>query len=394
MTLRSLELFHVAVPLRKAIKHASHERTTSDNLIVRAALSDGAVGFGEGVPREYVTGETIQTAFDTLKRFDAAQAIGSPKNFEEAVNRLKNLTLPEIEQDTRGMFGNAARCALELALLDAFGRSFGRSVADAVRILGEGEEILNDRSSPVRYSGAITAESVQKERVSAWKMKIYGFHQVKIKVGVTGQNDFERLKRLRAILGRNMDIRIDANEAWKIEELVDRVLPLLPFRPSALEQPVPHEEIDEIAPLRAKLGVPIMLDESLCGLPDARRAIERKTADIFNVRLSKCGGIVPSLAMIGLAKRAGLDVQLGCHPGETGLLSAAGRHVACQLKNLRYLEGSYDRHVLAENLTVEDPTFRYGGRAKPIEGHGLGVSVNRKALDAMTVAREEVDFGG
>ena len=75
MTLRSLELFHVAVPLRKAIKHASHERTTSDNLIVRAELHDGSVGFGEGVPRDYVTGETIATAFAMLKKFDASRAI-------------------------------------------------------------------------------------------------------------------------------------------------------------------------------------------------------------------------------------------------------------------------------------------------------------------------------
>ena len=74
--------------------------------------------------------------------------------------------------------------------------------------------------------------------------------------------------------------------------------------------------------------MPVMLDESLCGYPDAVRAVERRTADLLNVRLSKCGGIVPSLRIMALARRSGLGVQLGCHPGETGLLSAAGRHVA------------------------------------------------------------------
>ena len=71
-----------------------------------------------------------------------------------------------------------------------------------------------------------------------------------------------------------------------------------------------------------------MLDESLCGFPDAQAALARRTADLLNVRLSKCGGILPSLRIIGLAQRSGLGVQLGCHPGETALLSAAGRHVA------------------------------------------------------------------
>jgi muconate cycloisomerase len=188
-----------------------------------------------------------------------------------------------------------------------------------------------------------------------------------------------------------MDLRLDANEAWRAGELVERVRPLLPYHPSALEQPVPHAEVDSLAELRPRLGVPVMLDESLCGLPDALRAIadhsacrRARTADLFNVRLSKCGGIVPSLRIIGLAQRSAIGVQLGCHPGETGLLSAAGRHCAAIVRDLRYVEGSYDRHVLAENLTLEDITFRYGGWAPPLAGPGLGVHVNPEALERMT----------
>jgi L-alanine-DL-glutamate epimerase-like enolase superfamily enzyme len=155
---------------------------------------------------------------------------------------------------------------------------------------------------------------------------------------------------------------------------------------------VPHAESDALADLRLRLGVPVMLDESLCGYPDATRAVERKTADLLNVRLSKCGGIVPSLRIIGLAGRSGLGVQLGCHPGETGLLSAAGRHVASNLRGLRYVEGSYDRHVLSANLTVEDPTFGYGGRARPLDGPGLGVTVDPEALERMTVTHREIRY--
>src|SRR4051812_45275185 len=57
MGLRAIELFHVAVPLKKPIRHASHERRSSDNLVVRATLDEGHQGYGEGVPRDYVTGE-------------------------------------------------------------------------------------------------------------------------------------------------------------------------------------------------------------------------------------------------------------------------------------------------------------------------------------------------
>ncbi len=392
MTISRMTLLKIAVPLKKVVKHASFERSVSENLIVRIELANGITGYGEGVPRSYVTGETIESAFAALERPDLAAAIGRPASFAEVVRRLEALTLSEIESDPRGMFGNAARCALELALLDAYGRQFGESAGRAVDLVAI--ENLRRFSTPrgVRYSGAITAESSRAERISALKMRIYGFHQVKLKVGTAGQDDARRLKKMRWLLGRRMDIRLDANEAWKASELIDRVAPLRPFGPTALEQPVAHAEVMSLSHLRPQLGIPVMLDESLCGFPDAVSALDHCTADILNVRISKCGGIIPSLRIIAFAQRHGLGLQLGCHPGETSLLSAAGRHVASRVSGLRYVEGSYDRHILGENLTREDLTFGYGGRARPIDKPGLGVEVDTGALEGLTVARREVRY--
>jgi L-alanine-DL-glutamate epimerase-like enolase superfamily enzyme len=223
--------------------------------------------------------------------------------------------------------------------------------------------------------------------------RVFGFKHVKVKVGVTGQDDPARLAHLRRILGDRIDIRLDANEAWPAAVVIERVRPLLAARPSALEQPVPHAEVDALTAIRPRLGVPVMLDESLCGYPDALRAIERQTADLFNVRLSKCGGIGPTLRIVALAQRSGIGLQLGCHPGETGLLSAAGRHVASLVPDLRWVEGSYDKHVLGENLTTRDLFFYPLGFAPPLRGPGLGVGVDSEALQRMTIRHQEVRFG-
>ncbi len=392
MSISSLKLFKVAVPLKKVVRHASFERSVSENLVVRVKLADGVMGYGEGVPRSYVTGETLESAFAALESHDWAKTIGRPGSFAQLVERLQALTLDEIESDPRGMYGNAARCALEMAIVDAYGRRFGESVGRVVDLATV--EGLRRFSSPrgVRYSGAITAESPRAERISALKIRIYGFHQVKIKVGSKGQDDARRLGKMRRFLGRRIDVRLDANEAWPAAELMERVEPLRRFGPTALEQPVPHAEVLELAELRPRLGIPVMLDESLCGWPDALAAVEHGTADLLNVRLSKCGGIIPSLRIIGLAQRSGLGVQLGCHPGETSLLSAAGRQVASRIDGLRYVEGSYDGHILAKNLTQHDLTFGYGGRARPLKGPGLGVEVDPAALDAMTLLSREVFY--
>jgi muconate cycloisomerase len=393
MSISKLTLYKVAVPLKRVIRHASFARSESENLIVKVTLADGTSGYGEGVPRSYVTGETVESTFSDLESGDWARLVGRPSSYTQVIEGLESLTLPRIESDPRGMTGNAARCALELAILDAYGRHFGASLGRAVELARlEGLERF-PKVRGVRYSGAITAESDRGERWSAWKMRIYGFSQVKIKVGTQGQDDPARLARFRRILGSRMDIRLDANEAWHAADLLERVGPLKPFAPSALEQPVSHAEVGALADLRPRLGVPVMLDESLCGYPDAVAAVKSRTADFLNVRLSKCGGILPSLRIIALAQRSGLGVQLGCHPGETPLLSAAGRHVAARVSGLRFVEGSYDRHILKANLSTRDITFGYGGRARPLNGPGLGVELDEATLESMTVERREICYG-
>ncbi len=168
-----------------------------------------------------MTGETIESTFASLARLDLPHILDEPPDLAGLVRRLEGWTMPETEADPRGMAGNSARCALEMALLDAYARREGKTVGEAVRMVESSRDLLTPAPTPVRYSGAITAEDPKKEVISAWKMWIYGFHQVKVKVGVAGQDDPARLAKLRRILGRKMDIRIDANEAWSADEVVD-----------------------------------------------------------------------------------------------------------------------------------------------------------------------------
>jgi L-alanine-DL-glutamate epimerase-like enolase superfamily enzyme len=138
------------------------------------------------------------------------------------------------------------------------------------------------------------------------------------------------------------------------------------------------------------VGVPIMLDESLCSQVDAERALEQGTCDLYNLRLSKCGGFIPTLRLAQFAVKHGLGYQLGCQVGETALLSAAGRQFATSVANLRYVEGSYDRHLVRETLAKEDITFRWGGWAPALDGAGLGVHVDNESLERTVVRRESL----
>jgi L-alanine-DL-glutamate epimerase-like enolase superfamily enzyme len=380
-----LTAWQARIPLKKTIRHASHARSDTDNIIVRCVLADGTTGYGEGVPRAYVTGETIASSLALLAKSDVPAQLEEVDDFTRAVALAEGLRLARIPGDDRGCQGNATRCALELALLDAFGKHFGQPLSEVTRIVAAD---LYEPRSAVRYSGAITSARGMKARWAAWKMWIYGFRQLKVKVGMAGHDDVKRLGSIRRRVGRRMDLRVDANEAWSPAEAYQRILELKPFRISAVEQPVPHAQVNELAAIRREVGVPIMLDESLCGMVDALRASERQTCDLFNLRLSKCGGFIPSLRLAQFARQHGLGYQLGCQVGETTILSAAGRHFASSVRDIRYVEGSYDRHLVTEALGTRDITFGWGGWAPALPGPGLGVAIDESALERVGVRKE------
>ena len=388
MRVAELQAYHVRIPLRKPFTHASHTRTSTDNVVIRCALEDGTVGFGEGVPREYVTGETIDSALGLLGRSDLKTQLESCSDFHAAVALAERVKLKKIAGDDRGCQGNAARCAVELALLDAYGRRYGLPVSAVVNLIAP--DLLEPKPW-VQYSAAITTGSLGfKLRALSFGIWLTGFRHIKVKVGIEGHNDAKRLSIIRKRAGRNMNIRVDANEAWSRAVVAERMWALKPFDISAVEQPVPHEEIDCLLKVRQQTGMAVMLDESLCSLVDAQRAVEGQLCDFFNIRLSKCGGFIPSLRLAQYAAKHGLGYQLGCQIGETALLSAAGRHFASGVRGLFAVEGSYDRHLVREALGTHDLTFSRGGWARALTEPGLGVNVDLAALERVTIRSQSI----
>jgi muconate cycloisomerase len=387
MRIRRLTAHVVRLPLKRTFRHASATRQESENVLLQCELADGSAGWGEGVPRRYVTGETAAGCLAQLAATPLAEQLSADCNSWPHVIRLCESFAPAIDRDDpRGCYGNALRCAVELSILDAFGRLFGEPLS-AVASHFEPAKSIRSKQSVVQYSAVIDAGTDGLRRKSLVR-RLYGFKHCKVKVGVAGDDDVSRLRTIRRWIGPRVDLRLDANEAWPASELRSKVAPLQQFGISCVEQPVPHADVFALAEIREQIGVPIMLDESLTGEADAQAAIAGRICDLFNIRLSKCGGFLASLRLAALAHSAGLGYQLGCHPGESGILSAAGRHWTCSVAGIRYLEGSYDRHLLQRLLTNEDVTFGYAGCARAISRPGLGVTIDDSVLQKVALSRQ------
>jgi len=378
MRLVRLEVLEVRFPFRTAFGHASASRVSSTNVLVRVWTDQGTTGLGECVPRDYVTGETPAGAMACIETRLGPAVLGRKVECFEETPRLLGEALPP--EDGAAPEG-AARCAVELAVLDAAGRAFGRSVGE---LLGPS---VRDR---VAYSGVLPLLPPPLLVLAALAHRAYGITTIKLKVGRSLRRDLRNLKLLRAVLGPRADLRVDANCAWHADQAIEAIRAMRPYRLGAVEQPVPKDDFDGLKKVSRAVETPIMADESLCTLEDARRLADERAVGMFNIRISKCGGLLPARQMAEIAGRAGLACQLGAHPGESAVLSAAGRHFAARTANLRYVEGSAGMLLLKRDIAAQRVVPGRGGYAPMFRGPGLGIRIDEARLEPLITARRRV----
>ena len=346
------------------MSHSLAKNTATANIVLELTDEAGRLGYGEGVPRDYVTGEEVEGSLAALRGELGPLVLGSRLEPEQALGWLEGAAGAQALDACP-----AAACALETALLDLAGQRLGRPVSAL---------LAGDRPQAVTYSAVVPLLPPRALPAILGQVKALGLRQVKVKVERRGAA--ELVGRVRHALGSGARLRVDANGAWSPQEAVAAITALAELGVEAVEQPVPAGDPEAMARVRAAVEPLLIADESLCSRSDAEALIARRAVDCFNLRLSKCGGPARTLGLLAQARRAGLKCMLGCQVGELGLLSALGRHFASVHPELIYLEGSLTGFFLERDLITSDLTFGPGGRAPALDGPGLGVRVEPGAL--------------
>ena len=373
--IETLEILPLRIPFTQAFVHSRTSRSQSDSVIVRLRGRDGLTGYGEALPRAYVTGEDVPRMVEALRSKLGPRAM--QLNFDSGT-----AALAQIRSLIDGWSGaqpsspdvvawNATSCALELALLDwAFKRS-GESISNW----------LAPSRGHVVYTGVIDATDPETAGEMAALYARARFGALKVKVGV--DDDLRRLEAVRKAAGDRTEIRVDANGAWTASEAILALERLKAFDISAVEQPVSAPDLDGMLRVRQETGITVIADESLVTPDDAAILIRMEACDAFNIRVSKCGGLLASKHIAQMGLDSGIQVQVGAQVGETSLLAAAGRHLAAHLPGVQYVEGSFGIHLLTEDISPDPVMFGYEGRGDLLWGEGLGVEVDDEALERL-----------
>ncbi|HUS55701.1 MAG TPA: enolase C-terminal domain-like protein [Thermohalobaculum sp.] len=365
MTAVQLRLMTFPARFRMRFTHGSATRSETEN-VVCIAHAGGLTGYGEGCPRGYVTGETIATA---TRFFEAHRA------------SLADISdLPTLRAWI-GAHGDAidanpaAFAAIEIALIDLFAQQAGQGVEAFLGLPPPRAVII---SAALGVTGRMATAAI------SFGYRAFGMTNAKVKLSPDPAADRARLTIIRRTIGRAARLRVDANNLFQSADDCTAHLKATGAQVWAIEEPLAARDYAGMRAVASMTGARIILDES--GVRPEDLANVEGADWIVNLRVSKHGGLLRSLDMLQTARQRGLGVILGCHVGETSILSRAALALAAACGvDLIAMECAYGGYLLAHDLT--EPRIRFGRGGiitAPADGPGLGVTVLRDRLVPVT----------
>lgn len=365
MKIGKVEIFPVAVPLKRPLQMAVatvHRRTC---IVVRVTTDDGVEGIGEAVVARYFSGESLASATELVGDVFAPELIGRDPSDLYAIRGLMRRI---------AVHNNAARAAVEMALHDIVARAAGmplyqlyggrsREAVPTIWHVSGGDPVSNAEDA----ARAVTEE---------------GYRFVKVKVGGDVDVDIAKVHAVRGAVGTDVTILPDANQGWDVVSALRFCHGIAETEPGFVEQPVPYQDVLGMARVNAG-PVPIAGDEGVFDAAALRTHLELGAVDAVVVKLMKGAGPIGVREVFAVADAAGIGVHFAGMPGQTSIGAAHAAHLAMAVPNLKYGAGIcpyyLEGDIVAERFVAVDGTL------VPPDRPGLGFVLDDESLERYRV---------
>ncbi|HKR07337.1 MAG TPA: dipeptide epimerase, partial [Bacteroidia bacterium] len=333
-----------------------------ENIIVVIKTNNGITGFGECSPFMTINGESMETCF-IIGQYIAKVLKGKNPLDIAACSALMDSLI----------YGNSSiKSAFDIAIYDIASQNDGMPL---YKFLGGN----NDKILVTDYT--VSIGDPEKMANDALKIKQAGFPVIKVKLGETKEKDVERIQKIRNAVGKEIPLRIDANQGWDVETAIATLNVLSAYNIQFCEEPIPRWNFMELPKIKKRSPVLIMADESCCDHHDAKRLIDLKACDMFNIKLGKSAGFFKAIKIIKLAETAGIKMQVGGFL-ESRLGFTAAAHLALSGKNILYCD--FDTPLmLTEDCVTDGISYEPNGVVKLAGKPGLGAAIDIKYLRSL-----------
>lgn len=342
------------IPLRKPFVISLERFTHAENLVVAIHTDDGKIGWGECSPFPSINGETMESAYVVAQRLSKALLVHG----ELELHGCKALV-------DSCIFGNfSVKSAFDIALHD---------LAAQLRGIPLYEYWGAPQWRVLRTDYTVSLGEVEQMVKDAVDIKVRGFEQIKVKLGRNPDVDIQRIKEIRAAIGTDIPLRLDANQGWDLSGAIKVLRALEDDHVLFCEAPLPRHCFMDLPELRRQVPIPIMADECCFDHHDADRLLAAGGCDYLNLKLGKSGGLLEGRKILRVAERYGTKVQVGGFL-ESRLAFTAAAHLALSSPAVEWVD--FDSPMMMKEDPVEGG-IRYGkgGLVHLPEGIGLGASI-------------------
>ena len=309
MKISNIRTTTLKAPLKNPFITSLRRVDALEDLVVIIEGDDGSVGYGEGAPTPVITGETMGSMIATIE-YIKPHIIGKEiEDFDTVLSLVHNLILKN----------TTAKSALEIALYGLKAKAIKQPLY----------QMLGGTQTRFKTDITISMGEIDKMIADSLHAVSLGYDTLKIKIGDDPQKDIERVKAIHNALDKNIKLRLDANQGWTAKESV-RLLHALEKEniiAEFIEQPVVADDTEGLKYIKERVQTPLLADESIFSVKDARKLLEMQAIDYVNIKLAKTAGITQALELADLSKEFGVKCMIGCML-EGPISVAAGVHVA------------------------------------------------------------------
>ena len=363
--LARVEAIHVRVPFRRPLLDATGEYTHRRVWLLRLVDRDGRQGVGEAAPNPVADDTTTGALAGLMRELVPALAAGRWPEFAELA--------------AQGEPGRAAMAAIEGAAgaLGAAGRADGRAAGRPNSSPSAAVAV----SATLAFGGPDAAAEAGAQAIEL------GFRTLELRAGYERTTDqlVERLRALRAAVGSEPNLRIDAGGAWDLDTATERLTEIAPYRIEFVAQPLAAWNLTGHAALRDRTRVPIALDQSIDSEGSAREALAEGAAHVLIVKPARAGGAAATLRIAQAAAAAHVHVVLATY-FETGVGIAAALRIAASLPGRgETAHALATAGLLVHDLLAEPISIQYGRMTVPESLELDEREVNRYSIERIRV---------
>ena len=362
LKIEQVDIYKLYIPLHEPFVISLGKIENAENIIVVIKTNEGISGFGECSPYLSINGESIDTCFIVGHYLAKALKDQDPLDLKGCIKKMD-----------KTIYGNSSiKSAFDMALHDIASQHAGLPLYEFL-----GGKI----DKPLFTDMTVSIGEPEKMAADALKYKEAGFTAIKVKLGQSKEKDVERIRSIRLAIGKDIPLRIDANQGWKVKTAIEILQALEEYKIQHCEEPIARWKFMKLKKVKDNSPIPIMADETCCDHHDAERLIDLEACDSINIKLGKSGGLYNAIKIIELADKEEMPMQVGGFM-ESRLGMTASAHLALCSPNIHYCD--FDTPLMFTTDPVQGGiVYLPNGEIKVPTEPGLGATIDEAWLQKM-----------